>query len=107
MQVIDKELDDLIAQGKATGYLTFDAVNAYLPDEDVSPEKLESLLLAIESRGIELIDAPTPKRGSPSPAKRAAPSRSAVSTAKVFQMPRQPVPPTTKRCTVIMTIHPT
>ena len=73
MQVIDKELDDLIAQGKATGYLTFDAVNAYLPDEDVSPEKLESLLLAIESRGIELIDAPTPKRGSPGPAKRPAP----------------------------------
>ena len=72
MQVIDKELDDLIAQGKATGYLTFDAVNAYLPDEDVSPEKLESLLLAIESRGIELIDAPTPKRGSPGPAKRPA-----------------------------------
>jgi RNA polymerase primary sigma factor len=73
MQLIDKELDDLIAQGKATGYLTFDAVNAYLPDEDVSPEKLESLLLAIESRGIELIDAPTPKRGSPDPAKRPAP----------------------------------
>jgi RNA polymerase primary sigma factor len=58
MQLMDKELDRLIAQGKATGYLTFDAVNAYLPDEDVSPEKLESLLLAIESRGIELIEAP-------------------------------------------------
>jgi len=58
MQLMDKELDRLIAQGKTTGYLTFDAVNAYLPDEDVNPEKLESLLLAIESRGIELIDAP-------------------------------------------------
>ncbi len=58
MQLMDKELDRLIAQGKATGYLTFDAVNAYLPDEDVNPEKLESLLLAIESRGIELIEAP-------------------------------------------------
>jgi RNA polymerase primary sigma factor len=62
MQLMDKELDRLIAQGKATGYLTFDAVNAYLPDEDVSPEKLESLLLAIESRGIELIEAPVEPR---------------------------------------------
>lgn len=57
MQLMDKELDQLITQGKADGFLTFDAVNAYLPDEDVSPEKLDSLLLAIESLGIELVEA--------------------------------------------------
>jgi len=57
MQLLDRELDQLIAQGRAAGFLTFDAVNAYLPDEDVSPEKLDSLLLAIEARGIELVEA--------------------------------------------------
>lgn len=57
MQVVDKELDQLIARGRAEGFLTFDAVNAYLPDEDVSPAKLDSLLLAIERLGIELVDA--------------------------------------------------
>lgn len=67
MQLMDKELDRLIAQGKATGYLTFDAVNAYLPDEDVNPEKLESLLLAIEARGIELIEAPVEPRAGAVP----------------------------------------
>ncbi len=56
MQVMDKELDRLIAQGKADGFLTFDAVNAYLPDEDVNPEKLDSLMQAIEARGIELVE---------------------------------------------------
>lgn len=56
MQVMDKELDQLIARGRAEGFLTFDAVNAYLPDEDVSPDKLDSLMLAIERLGIELID---------------------------------------------------
>ncbi|HBJ36822.1 MAG TPA: RNA polymerase subunit sigma-70, partial [Planctomycetaceae bacterium] len=63
MQLMDKELDRLITQGKADGFLTFDAVNAYLPDEDVSPEKLDSLMLAIESLGIELVEA-APKSGS-------------------------------------------
>jgi len=57
MQLMDKELDQLITQGKADGFLTFDAVNAYLPDEDVNPEKLDSLMLAIESLGIELVEA--------------------------------------------------
>ncbi len=63
MQVMDQELSHLIAQGNRDGYLTYDAVNAYLPDEDVNPEKLNSLLLAIEAHGIELIEgaAASPK----------------------------------------------
>jgi RNA polymerase primary sigma factor len=68
MQVMDQQLSDLIAQGTKDGFLSFDAVNAYLPDEDVNPEKLEALLLAIEAHGIELIDAA-------GPAKAKAPAR--------------------------------
>ena len=47
---------ELIAKGKAQGYLTYDEVNACLPDEDVSPEKLDTLLVALEEVGIELVE---------------------------------------------------
>ena len=33
----NKELDELVSKGKAQGYLTYDQVNDYLPDEAVSP----------------------------------------------------------------------
>ena len=56
MECYEKELHDLIAKGKAQGYLTYDDVNEYLPDEDVNPEKLDNLLIALEDVGVELVD---------------------------------------------------
>ena len=53
----DLELLSLIAAGKARGYLTFDEVNSYLPDEAVDPEKIDALLVALEEQGIELLDS--------------------------------------------------
>jgi hypothetical protein len=41
---VDGELAALIAAGRTAGYLTFDQVNAYLPDEAVDPEKIDALL---------------------------------------------------------------
>jgi len=55
-QTTGTQLQDLIEKGKAQGYLTYDEVNSYLPDEDVSPEKLDELLIALDERGIELLD---------------------------------------------------
>src|SRR5687768_18559515 len=52
----NNDLQLLIAKGKAQGYLTYDEVNAYLPDEDVNPEKLDSLLSSLEELGIELVE---------------------------------------------------
>ena len=55
----NKDLDELVSKGKAQGYLTYDQVNDYLPDEAVNPEKLDSLLIALDEMGIELVtDAP-------------------------------------------------
>jgi RNA polymerase primary sigma factor len=54
----EKDLEKLIAKGVAQGYLTYDEVNDYLPDEDVNPDKLDNLLIALEERGIELVDQP-------------------------------------------------
>jgi len=54
----DKELQELVAKGKARGYLTYDEVTKYLPDEAVDPEKLDNLLIALEEQKIELVNEP-------------------------------------------------
>jgi len=62
----DNDLQQLIATGKAQGYLTYDQVNDYLPDEAVNPDKLDNLLIALEDMGIELVtEAPAPKADAP------------------------------------------
>mgnify|MGYP002623583282 CR=1 FL=1 len=56
VEFTDIELKDLLEKGKTQGYLTYDEVNEYLPDEAVSPAKLDNLLLQIDELGIELLD---------------------------------------------------
>ncbi len=58
MTYLDTDLDAIIIKGRAQGYLTYEQVNQYLPDEDVNPEKLDNLLLALDERGIKLLDKP-------------------------------------------------
>ncbi|HEV2968926.1 MAG TPA: sigma-70 family RNA polymerase sigma factor [Pirellulales bacterium] len=58
MDQIDTELNELVAKGKSQGYLTYDEVNDYLPDEAVTPEKLDNLLIALDELGIELVTEP-------------------------------------------------
>ena len=60
MHRFDKTLSDLLALAQTQGYLTFDQINAYLPDEAACPEKLDQLLGAIEELGLEI--APAPRR---------------------------------------------
>ncbi|HIM30264.1 MAG TPA: sigma-70 family RNA polymerase sigma factor [Planctomycetes bacterium] len=66
MNQLEKELSELIGKGKSRGFLTYDEVNAFLPDEDVRPDRLDSLLIAIDEAGIQLVeqdpDAAKPKR---------------------------------------------
>lgn len=56
MEVMDLELRHLIAAGREQGYLTYEQVGQYLPDEDNNSEKLDNLLVVLEKKGIELRD---------------------------------------------------
>jgi RNA polymerase primary sigma factor len=62
---MEKDLQTLVVRGKSQGYLTYDDVNAYLPDQDVTPEKLDNLLVALDEMGIELVDQAPVKPGQP------------------------------------------
>src|ERR1041385_9203667 len=53
---VDLRVNALIDLGKSRGYLTYEELNEKLPDEVVSPDKLDSLLMMIDEMGIKLID---------------------------------------------------
>ncbi len=56
MDLFDKDLQELVTKGKAQGYLTYDEINQYLPDEEVDPYRLDNLLIALEEQGIDLVN---------------------------------------------------
>ncbi len=47
----------LIQKGKERGYLTYEEMNEDLPDEAVSPDKLDALLMSLDEEGVVLLDA--------------------------------------------------
>ena len=55
MRTVDEHLDEMIQLGRDQGHLTFSQVNNYLPNEAVSPEKLDDLLMYIDELGIEIV----------------------------------------------------
>ncbi|HEX8522649.1 MAG TPA: RNA polymerase sigma factor RpoD [Tepidisphaeraceae bacterium] len=53
---VDKRVGALLGLGTSRGFLTYEELNEKLPDEVVSPDKLDSLLMKIDEMGIKLID---------------------------------------------------
>src|SRR5271156_4304732 len=53
---VDLRVQALLELGTSRGYLTYEELNERLPDEVVSPDKLDSLLMMIDEMGIKLID---------------------------------------------------
>ena len=56
----------MIEKGKKKGYLTYEEMNADLPEDLVSPARLDTLLTSLDEMGISLIDeADVDKHGAP------------------------------------------
>ena len=53
---VDHRVKVLLDMGTSRGFLTYEELNEKLPDEVVSPDKLDSLLMMIDEMGIKLID---------------------------------------------------
>jgi RNA polymerase primary sigma factor len=58
VDLLDKDMRELVAKGKSQGYLTYDEVTRVLPDDEVDPDKLDNLLFLLDERGIELVTEP-------------------------------------------------
>ena len=56
MEIQSNDLEQLVLIGRQQGYLTYDQVNEYLPDEANTAEKLDHLLVALERAGVNIVD---------------------------------------------------
>jgi RNA polymerase primary sigma factor len=52
-----EDLRQLISIGKEKGYLTYDEVNSVLPDELVSSEKIDDMMMIFDEMDIEIVDS--------------------------------------------------
>ena len=55
MHTVDENLNELITAGTQQGHLKFSQIFNYLPNEAVSPEKLDNLLMAIDDLNMEIV----------------------------------------------------
>jgi len=80
--------------GTSRGYLTYEELNERLPDEVVSPDKLDSLLMMIDEMGIKLIDDMDISEFQKTPRKVSKPKLASAAAAAVVVAPtRAPVAP--------------
>ncbi len=52
-----EDLRRLISIGKEKGYLTYDEVNSVLPDDLVSPERIDDMMMIFDEMDIEIVDS--------------------------------------------------
>ncbi|MHC5157623.1 MAG: RNA polymerase sigma factor RpoD [Planctomycetota bacterium] len=53
---IEKTIKAIVAKGKEKGFLTYEELNDALPDEIISPARLDSLLMTFDEMGVQLLD---------------------------------------------------
>ncbi len=87
---LDRDLRFIVEQGKAAGYLTYDQVSNYLPDEDVSSDKINDLLQAIEENKIPLIEVPQQEFEQPAEEAEADAGEAEEPVILPFEIQRKP-----------------
>ncbi|MBN1514773.1 MAG: RNA polymerase sigma factor RpoD [Phycisphaerae bacterium] len=53
---IEAAMSDLLDRGRKRGYVTWEEMNERLPDEAVSPDKLEMIMLTFDKANVEMLD---------------------------------------------------
>jgi len=57
MESLNQKIRQLAQKGKEKGYLTYEELNDMLPDDaDISPEKIDDILMMLDELGVDLID---------------------------------------------------
>ena len=56
LQTVESIIRKIIETGKAKGYLTYEEMNNALPDEAITPNRLDSLLMTLDEMGVQLLD---------------------------------------------------
>ncbi len=59
---IEKTIKSIVAKAKKKGFLTYEELNDTLPDEIISPARLDSLLMTFDEMGIQLLDQALPSK---------------------------------------------
>jgi RNA polymerase primary sigma factor len=54
--IIEDKIKLIIEKAKRKGYITYEEMNNELPDESISPARLESLIMTLDEMGITLLD---------------------------------------------------
>ncbi len=75
---VKRVLKVLIAKGREQGYLTYDDIHSALPDQDLSPEQLDEVLLQFDRLEIDVLDAKNAELRK----MKAAPDPSVIANAK-------------------------
>ena len=52
----EQQIQALIERGKERGYLTYDQVEEGLPDDLISPDRLDRILVTLDEMGVDVID---------------------------------------------------
>ncbi len=60
---LETAIQSLVERGKVNGYLTYDEMNDLLPEEFISPEKIDDILRTLDELGIGLVDHAEPEEG--------------------------------------------
>jgi len=65
VEFFEEQFEVLVVKGKSQGHLTLDEINQCLPAEDFSADKLDELLITLESHGIQVVttapETPAPR----------------------------------------------
>ncbi|MCU0722459.1 MAG: RNA polymerase sigma factor RpoD [Planctomycetes bacterium] len=68
MDELEPKIQALIAEGKRKGFLTYDEMNKLLPEDLISPDRIDSILMILDDLGIEVLlepEAEVPEEEAP------------------------------------------